>query len=848
MACFNGTDDSSAGFVIGAVFSLADDQEKIIPENDDTNIQDKRSQTQQKAHDDDIYLQNFLSSSPVPVKKCSVRVKNFIEKDIRNTLTEACNNAIVKQEPAVENEQQSSNTEENITDRTNQVDRRPSRKRKPNSLMSSDFLFKATEIREFQKSISRRTIKQDSVTCQIDHDLVMSVAEKCIPEVVEKSGTEDIKMVSILPPTLKVNINDTSVLVDWKAKISHTVSESEVKKRSRPQTARTKKKLRTQEQIDLENSKKSRKSKPKPKSKKKTNVADPSPPHLEPYGGQLLNIHSSKYMSSPSSPDGLPPQLKPYEIASSESRTSIHKKSDGQSNLKKPSKLDQIVRNEQSSRDHSPSADNRVPCSLTGRMRKPNQQFEKDYLTGTIKYKKEDPYKQISNNKSNNKDSDNSTSQNKLEEQNSTIDHDRNKVHVTMLPNNKHSTVSSDTMSYIIQTANQFADKHTEKTQVISSKGIPSLGTALQIPKTTQQKTSTNTKLTSAIGELAKMENTKKFFQLIVGDKVVLIPTNGESVVPKAFVMDIAATRPGSSIALNKQTVSASNNPKTFMMNIAGTKQENTISQPQSVQSSNSVLIASSQGQNVQTQPIVNKVLIQKQSTTQILQTTSVSSSQNIQGTQRMPLLANVLESATRPTILPNTILRPVTAPLLSNIATTVGPSGQTILYPFGRSTAPNSGQPFPTFIITNTSQAANGQPPVVTSVLKDVRSSISTSPGITIKTEPASTVSNPARPAIKNEPNNIKDYEKAASSFKGVPDDGSETESDDETQSAQSERQSNKTKVLVPEVGVHVPASESETSERIRKLKEKLREHQVQVETMRKNMPSRHEINDHNS
>ncbi|XP_063425170.1 uncharacterized protein LOC134708501 [Mytilus trossulus] len=840
MACFNGTDDSSAGFVIGAVFSLADDQEKIIPENDDANIQDKRSQT----HDDDIYLQNFLSSSPIPVKKCSVRVKNFIEKDIRNTLTEACNNAIVKQEPAVENEQQSTNTEENITNRANQVDRRPSRKRKPNSLMSSDFLFKATEIREFQKSISRRTIKQDAVTCQIDHDLVMSVAEKCIPEVVEKSGTEDIKMVSILPPTLKVNINDTSVLVDWKAKISHTVSESEVKKRSRPQTARTKKKLRTQEQIDLENSKKNRKSKPRPKSKKKTTVADPSPPHLEPYGGQLLHIHSSKYMSSPSSPDGLPPQLKPYEIASSESRTSIHKTSDGKSNLKKPPKLDQIIRNEQSSREHSPLADNRVPCSLTGRMRKPNQQFEKDFLTGTIKYKKEDPHKQISNNK----DSDNSTSQNKLEEHNSTIDHDSNKVHVTMLPNNKHSTVSSDTMSYIIQTANQFADKHTEKTQVIKSKAISSSGTGLQIPKTTQQKTSTNTKLTSAIGELAKMENTKKFFQLIVGDKVVLIPTNGESVVPKAFVMDIAATRPGSSIALNKQTVSASNTPKTFMMNIAGTKQENTISQPRSIQSSSSVLIASAQGQNVQTQPIVNKVLIQKQSTNQIVQNTSVSSPQNMQGSQRMPLLANVLESATRPTILPNPILRPVTTPLLSNIPITVGPSGQTILYPFGRSTAPNIGQPFPTFIITNTSQATNGQPPVVTSVLKDVRSSISTSPGITIKTEPASTVSNPARPAIKNEPNNIKDYEKAASSFKGVPDDGSETESDDETQSAQSERQSTKTKVLVPEVGVHVPASESETSERIRKLKEKLREQRVQVENMRKNMPTRSEINDHNS
>lgn len=73
MACISETDDFSSGFVIGAVFSLADDSEKIITENDDANTLDKRSiccsQTQPESHDDDIYLKNFLSSSPVPVKK-----------------------------------------------------------------------------------------------------------------------------------------------------------------------------------------------------------------------------------------------------------------------------------------------------------------------------------------------------------------------------------------------------------------------------------------------------------------------------------------------------------------------------------------------------------------------------------------------------------------------------------------------------------------------------------------------------------------------------------------------------------------------------------------------------------
>ncbi|KAK3106488.1 hypothetical protein FSP39_020944 [Pinctada imbricata] len=43
---------------------------------------------------------------------------------------------------------------------------------------------------------------------------------------------------------------------------------------------------------------------------------------------------------------------------------------------------------------------------------------------------------------------------------------------------------------------------------------------------------------TAAVNKLAKKENTKKFFQLKIGDKIVLIPTDGNAVMPKAFVLD----------------------------------------------------------------------------------------------------------------------------------------------------------------------------------------------------------------------------------------------------------------------------------------------------------------------
>jgi hypothetical protein len=51
----------------------------------------------------------------------------------------------------------------------------------------------------------------------------------------------------------------------------------------------------------------------------------------------------------------------------------------------------------------------------------------------------------------------------------------------------------------------------------------------------------------------------------------------------------------------------------------------------------------------------------------------------------------------------------------------------------------------------------------------------------------------------IKNEPDNIKEYEKAVESFQGVPNNASDTDSDDETQSAQAERQSAKLKTIIP-------------------------------------------------
>jgi hypothetical protein len=113
-------------------------------------------------------FENLLRNSPVPIKKCSVRVDNFIEKDIRNKLTEACNNAIVKQEPSCGNNEKDNIglTGEYSTEIPEQPTRRPSRKRKPNSLLSSEFIYKNEDLREFHKLISKKRVKQDEITCQ----------------------------------------------------------------------------------------------------------------------------------------------------------------------------------------------------------------------------------------------------------------------------------------------------------------------------------------------------------------------------------------------------------------------------------------------------------------------------------------------------------------------------------------------------------------------------------------------------------------------------------------------------------------------------------------------------------
>ncbi|XP_069121193.1 LOW QUALITY PROTEIN: uncharacterized protein [Argopecten irradians] len=45
----------------------------------------------------------------------------------------------------------------------------------------------------------------------------------------------------------------------------------------------------------------------------------------------------------------------------------------------------------------------------------------------------------------------------------------------------------------------------------------------------------------STVNELAKVQNTKKFYQLRIGDKMVLIPADGGDMAPKAYVIDVAS-------------------------------------------------------------------------------------------------------------------------------------------------------------------------------------------------------------------------------------------------------------------------------------------------------------------
>lgn len=843
--------ESSSGLVIGAVFSLAgttigsatDIEEIVSPSIECQTPTRSPSLCETNNYD----FEKLLRNSPVPIKQCSVRVNNFIEKDIRNKLTEVCNNAIVKQEPSCDNGKDNiSLTGDNSTEIAEQPTRRPSRKRKPNSLLSSEYLYKKEDLREFQKLISKKRVKQDEITCQIDHDLVMSVAEKCLPEVIEKSECkEDIKMVSIMPPTLQININDTPVLVDWHAKINNPMEETEIRPK-RPQTARTKKKLRTQEQIDKEARESAKRSKPKSKcrtkKKLKTAITDRSPPHLEPYGGQTIGNPSSA--DTPRSPTGLPPQLIPYDTGSNEACANDEPhKTHGSSTVMEmpptlhPTRAPQTTNKKHAEGDKRASDVNTVPCSLTGRMRKPNPQYNDYFIMDVPRGAKLSSLdEQISD-----------TKMGVLRpEENTTINHESNTVYVSKLPN---GSFSSKTVS---QTARQHGTS--KVTQPIKKTLHSPVSCATGSFVTTIQKgCGTNPKFTSAIGELAKIENTKKFFQLVVGDKVVLIPTDGNSVVPKAFVMDIAATRPGSSIAHPKATtrpgssiaqykattpkVAPTSNQKTFLMNIGGT---------QAVTNKGNI---TQRAQNESLMPNQDKVTPDAQSKPTVPIQKTVSSKQIVPIQPKVvhnPL--NDQRKLSQVNILQKTVASTATSNLLTMTRLLAPKPGmkepppqlkQNVIIPI----VSNSNKPYPTNIVTNSSTTGAPtltQTPLLYSTLAGSDNTKSQS-----QITAATNVIPSTGTVIKNEPDNMKEYEKAVESFQGVPNNASDTDSDDETQSAQAERQSAKLKTIIPEIGSHVPSSESPAGERIRKLKEKLRQQQLQVENLRKNLPPKETVDE---
>ncbi|XP_069120990.1 uncharacterized protein [Argopecten irradians] len=66
----------------------------------------------------------------------------------------------------------------------------------------------------------------------------------------------------------------------------------------------------------------------------------------------------------------------------------------------------------------------------------------------------------------------------------------------------------------------------------------PKMTLAIQPPKSLSEQSNL---FKSTVNELAKAQNTKKFYQLRIGDKMVLIPADGGDVIPKAYVLDVAS-------------------------------------------------------------------------------------------------------------------------------------------------------------------------------------------------------------------------------------------------------------------------------------------------------------------
>lgn len=220
----------------------------------------------------------------------------------------------------------------------------------------------------------------------------------------------------------------------------------------------------------------------------------------------------------------------------------------------------------------------RVPCSLNGRCIKPNNKYLEEYLTdfskkSTKKDKSETAQSKNGNSSSVSKTMDNSISEygSHIKTESADMDDDpvlqqneapypamlvQNTSHLSTAAQNKpylSALLTSDNLA-VTASRNMCYTPHSTSSQPQHNNSIPSVVTQTS-PDPNRNVAPQNNSISGIVSKLLSKtvqkdvakatgttqvsEGTKKFFHLQVGDKVVLIPTDGNVVIPKAYVMDI---------------------------------------------------------------------------------------------------------------------------------------------------------------------------------------------------------------------------------------------------------------------------------------------------------------------
>ena len=199
--------DQVTGLVIHVVFSLADKDIEEVRQTDDTNITESEreisrskvieevrpaddtgitepeSEISHSKNAEEELIEKVVKNSPVPIKKCSVRVIDIIEEAARNSVPWTQKNVPWKQKV--------SNTVDHvISDNANKTEncgcvktvskgsmsviececsmsydagRQIGRERKPHSLLTGDYLYQDADILKYEELVNKQKQNQDAV-------------------------------------------------------------------------------------------------------------------------------------------------------------------------------------------------------------------------------------------------------------------------------------------------------------------------------------------------------------------------------------------------------------------------------------------------------------------------------------------------------------------------------------------------------------------------------------------------------------------------------------------------------------------------------------------------------------